>query len=220
MGLTEQKTLTKIRNVGFIAHQIKVPGTVDGIAIHHGTLDAIVLYHQLAIHPTRGILEHQFLGIFITAKITGGKQIDAGHLQFGRGYRAFITANAMLRQVIGAHPGHFKQGRNQTIGHTTVLYAFTDRIDPWVKGLHGVTYHDAALTMNAGFFGQSKIGTNPHRHHHQVSVNFSAVLEAQFFNPVLADNGFRLRTHQEVHAPFFQRLLQHFRGRRIELSLH
>ena len=49
MGLAEQQMLAELGDVGAVAHELEVPGAVEGIAVHHRALDALVLHHQLLV---------------------------------------------------------------------------------------------------------------------------------------------------------------------------
>ena len=78
VGLAEQNIFTQVTDVGVVTHQVEVPGTINGVAIHDGAHDVIVLHDKFAIHATGGILKHQFFGLFITGEVAGGEQINSG----------------------------------------------------------------------------------------------------------------------------------------------
>ena len=80
--------------------------------------------------------------------------------------------------MVGQHFALLKQGRNQTVGNATVGCTFAHGVNAWVgHGLQCVADHNAALAMQVHFFGQRRVGTNTHRHHHQLSGDLGAIFE-------------------------------------------
>ena len=221
MRFAEHQMIADIGNILPVADQLKVTRAIGGITHHHAAHHAVILDHQFLVHPAHWVVQHNLLGIGTAGEIAGGKQIDAGHLELGGGDRPLIAANAEFRQMRRTHPGHLKQRRHQTVGIAAVRDTFADRINARVVGLQRVAHHNAALAMQAGDFRQLEIGTDSHRHHHQIGRNFLAALELQTRYPALARGDLcRLFLQNEFQALVLQRALQHDRRRAIELALH
>ena len=47
--LAEQDGLAKIGDAGALAHQLEIPGAVDGVAVEHRTLDAVIADDQFLV---------------------------------------------------------------------------------------------------------------------------------------------------------------------------
>ena len=83
--LSEQYRFAEVGDAGVFAHQLEVPGAVDGVAIEHGTLDAVVVNDQFLVGTRGRVLQHHDLVTLGLVEVTGGEQVNTGHLQFGRG---------------------------------------------------------------------------------------------------------------------------------------
>ena len=78
--------MTYVAYIGAASHQVEVPGPVDGVPVHDRALDAIIFKHHFLVDAALCVLQHDFLGRVVAGEIAGGKQIDAGDLEFGRGH--------------------------------------------------------------------------------------------------------------------------------------
>ncbi len=103
--LAKQDGVAEAGDVGALAQQLEVPAAVEGVAVHHRALDAVVADHQLLVDPLGRVLQHQGLVTLPFVELAGGKEIDAGDLQLGGGDRAFVTPEAEMGQMIGADLG-------------------------------------------------------------------------------------------------------------------
>ncbi len=81
--LTKKNRTAETGDIGAFAQQLKVPGAIHGVAIHHRAFDLIIANHQFFIDTLCRILHHQGLVTLPLIKLTGGEEIDAGHLQLG-----------------------------------------------------------------------------------------------------------------------------------------
>ena len=97
-----------------------------------------------------------------------------------------------------------------------------DGIHARVIGLQGVIDQDAAVTGNAGSFGQRAVGSDTGGHHHQIGVDDLVIGKAHGLDPTgfVADQLGGLLFHLEAQAAAFQGVLQEGAGRLIELALH
>ncbi len=228
--LAEQQAVAEAADVGAVAHELEVPGAVQGVAVHDRAADAVAGDHQLLVHAPAGVLEHHLLGAVIAAEVAGGEQVDAGDLQPGRGHRAVVARITEPCEVVGADLRLLEQGRDQAVGRAAVLDAFADGIDARVVGLQGVVDHDTASAVQAAGLGESGIRADADGHHHQVGEHFhdipgtarSALAQAQAYalDPVDAEDGLGLRAHQEFQAARLERTLEQRRRRPVELFLH
>ena len=68
---------------------------------------------------------------------------------------------------------------------------------------------DAALDMQAHFFGQGGVGAYAHGHDDQIGGHFAAVFKADGAHAafLIAQQFLGLRLHQKLHAAVFQGLL-------------
>ena len=220
MGLTEQQLVAKGRDIGTVAHQLEVPGTVQGIAVEHRALDAVVLEHHLFVHADAGVAIDDGLGLRVITVIPGGEDIDPADLELGRGHRALIAAIAQPGEVVGADLALFEQRRDQAVGLATVLCALAHRVDARVEGLHGIADHDAAFAVDPGLGGKGGVRADPGRHHHQIGSDLAPVLQHQPLHALLANERLGAGTHQEFDAAPLQLLLQQRPGGGVELTLH
>ena len=85
-----------------------------------------------------------------------------------------------------------------------MLCTFTDGVNGRVKGLHDVVDDDAAFTIQAGLFGEFRIGNNADTHYHEVGRYLCTILEAHPLYVAVADNFFCCGFHQESHAALFK----------------
>ncbi|MDT4837119.1 hypothetical protein FQZ97_708430 [compost metagenome] len=76
--------------------------------------------------------------------------------------------------------------------------------------------------MQAHLLGQLHVGADAHGHHHEVGRDLGAVLEADGLHAAIVstDEVLRLRAHEELQAPVFQRLLQQLARHVVQLALH
>ncbi len=101
-----------------------------------------------------------------------------------------------------------------------MLHTLAHCVDARIEGLQGVVDHDAPLAVQPGGFGQLHVGTDAHRHHHQVGRDLAAVLEAHAGHAPLAEDRLGLGLHQKLQAALLQRGLEQVGGRLVELALH
>ena len=219
VATAEQQPIAEVGNVGMFAHQLEVPGAVQGVPIQHRAGQLVVLQHQFLVGATADVLEHDFLKPFAPHEIAGGEQIDAGDLQFGRGHRALIAGDAMFRQVVGAHASLLEQGRDQPVGDAAMADTLAHGIDTRVIGLQGVVDHDATVAMEASGFGKLGVGADANGHHHQVGGDFRAVLESHGLDTLFTDYFLGLLLQQKLQPLGLQILLQQACGRFVQLSV-
>jgi NADPH-dependent 2,4-dienoyl-CoA reductase/sulfur reductase-like enzyme len=105
-------------------------------------------------------------------------------------------------------------------GKAAMLHAFAHGVDMRIVGLQRVVDHDAAIAMQPAGFGQRDIRTHTHRHHHQISVDTSAVGQRNALHASIAIQLRRLRIQQHVQATCSQIVRKQPRCIRIELLFH
>ena len=177
MVLAEHQVVAQLVDVLAVAQQREIPGAVDGVAVHHAADQLVVLDDEFLVDAADGVGIQDRLGAFAADEIAGREQVDAGDLELGRGDRALVAADAVMRQVVGAHLGLLEQGRDQAVGDAAVRGAFADRIDARVEGLHRVVDDDAAVAVQAGRFGELGVGADADCHHDEVGGGTVAILE-------------------------------------------
>jgi hypothetical protein len=72
-----------------------------------------------------------------------------------------VAADAHLRQVVGADPGHLEQRRDQPVSRSPMADAFADRIDARIERLQRVVDDDAAVAMQARRLRSATLGRMP-----------------------------------------------------------
>ena len=85
VALPKDEGFAHIANVDAALQEIEEPGTIGGVAIHHGADDLVVLQDKAAVIATSGVAQHDFLAVLAIREIARGVEIDAGDLEFGRG---------------------------------------------------------------------------------------------------------------------------------------
>ena len=218
--LAEDQRIADVVDVAAVLEQLEIPRTVGRIAIHDAADQPVVLDDQLLVDAAGRVVEDDFLGILAAHVVTGRKQVDAGHLELGRGHRAGVATDAVAGQMVGRHLGLLEQRRDQAVGDAAVADALADRIDLGVVGLHRVIDHDAAVAVDAGRFGQRIVGTDAGGHDHQIGRNLHAVLETDGGNAtaLALNQHLGLLFQQELEALVLERLLQHPAGHFVELA--
>src|SRR5690348_8697709 len=103
MRLAEQEALTEVRDRRALAQQLEVPGTVNRIAVEHGTPDLVVLHDDLLVDAARRVFENELLGVGAAAEVAGREQIDARDLELRRRLRARVAADAELGEMVREH---------------------------------------------------------------------------------------------------------------------
>ena len=100
--------------------------------------------------------------------------------------------------------------------------ALADRVDARIERLQRVVDDDAAVAVQAGGLGERDVGPDADRHHDEVGGQRLAGGEphARDAARLAGDERFGLRFEAEREALRFERLLQHLRGRAVELALH
>ena len=237
VGLAEEQVLAHVGDLGPLAHELEEPGPVRRVAVEHGPGELVVADDQLLVDPGPGVLIEDLLGPLAALVVAGGEQVDAGHLELGRGHRALVAPIAQAGQVIGADLGLLEQRRHQAVADPAMLDALAHRVDAGVIGEHGVVHHDAALAVEPGLLGQGHVGADAHGHDHQVRRDLGTVGEAHPGDPVAlvrdgqyprgagsgpwdAQDGRGLGRHQELQSPVLQGRLEHGRRGGVELTLH
>ena len=218
--LAEDQVVADVVDVAAVLEQLEIPRAVRRVAEHDAADQLVVPDHQLFIDAAGRIVEDDFLGILAAQVIAGREQVDAGHLELGRGHRAGIAPDPVAGQMVGRHLGLLEQRRDEAVGDAAMADALADRIDLRIVGLHRVVDHDAAVAVDAGGFGQRVIGTDADGHHHQISRNLHAVLEANGGDTAgfALDQRLGLLLHQEFQAAVLERFLQHLAGHCVELA--
>ena len=151
------------------------------------------------------------------------EEVNASDFELGASERADIPCDAHLRQMIGQDLALFKQGGDQAIGHTTVVGAFTHRINSRIGDrLHGVAHDDAIVTVQSARLRQAGVGSNAHGHHHQVGFNALTIAQDHMAHAPsgACHDALGLRTNAKFQAPLFKRLLQEVASNPVELSIH
>ena len=218
--VTEQHGLAEGGDVGVLAQQLEVPGAVDGIAVEHGALHAVVLDDQLLVDAAGRVAQDEFLAVRAAVEVAGREQVDAGDLELGARHRALVAADAVLREVAGTDLGLLPQRRDQAVADAAVLHAFADRVHARVVGLHRVVDDDAALAVDAGLLRELDVRADADGHDDDVGRHFEAVLEAHAADLVVTEDRGGVRAHQEAQAALLQGLAQHVGRERVELALH
>ena len=222
VALAQHQAAAQLGHAAALAQQLEVPAAIDGVAVQAGADQLVVLEHQLFVLPRSGIAHDDFLRARAAHEVARREQVDARHLQLGRGLRPQVAANAEFRQVVGRHPPLLEQRRHQPVGNAPVRGAFAHGVDARVGGgLHGVAHDDAPVDVQAHGLGQGRVGADAHGHHHQIGRDFAAVLEAHSLHAPCgaAQQRLGLRLHQKCHAALLQSLLQHLPGRGIQLAI-
>ena len=210
-----------------LAQQLEVERSVDRVAVEAGTDQLVVLDHQFLVDAAVRIAHHDLFAIRPAHEVAGREQVDAGHLQFRRGGRPLVAADAELRQVGRADLALLEQWCDQPVRDAAVRRAFTDRVDARIgDGLHRVVDDDAAAhvgaAVQADLQGQLGVGADAGSHHHQVGGQFAAVLELHCGDAAgrATDQRLGLGRDAKLHAARLQRLAQHVAGHVVELALH
>ena len=218
--LAEDQRIADIVDVALILEQLEVPRAVGRVAVHDAADQLVVLDDQLLVHAAVRVVEDDFLGVLAAHVVAGREQVDASDLELGRGHRAGVAADAVAGQVVGRHLGLLEQRRNQAVGDAAMADALADGVHLRIVGLHGVVHHDAAVAVDAGFFGQRVVRADTGGHHDEVGRNLHAALEADSGDAAgfALDQRFGLGFEQELEALVLQRLLQHLAGHFVELA--
>ncbi len=167
------------------------------------------------------VVEQDFLGAFTAHVVAGREEVDAGDLELGRGHRAGVAADAVAGQVVGGDLGLLEERGNEAVGDAAVADTLADGVHLRVVGLHGVVDDDAAIAVNAGFFGQRIVGADAGGHDDEVGRDLQAILETDRGNAAgfALDQGFGLGFEEELETLVFERFLQHLAGDFVELAL-
>ncbi len=167
-----------------------------------------------------GILEHDRLGVLIADKVAGGEQFHAADLKAGGGGRALVATIAEVSQVVGADLGLLEQRCYQSEGVAAMLHALAHCVDGRVETLHRVAHHNTALAVQAGLFCQRDVGADADGHYYQVRIDLPAILQFEFFHPLIAEQCLGVAAGDDLKAASLQFCLQQFGRLFIELALH
>jgi len=122
--------------------------------------------------------------------------------------------------MVSANLGLLPQWRDQTVALAAMLHALADCVHLRIIGLHGIVDDDTTLTIDTRLLGQFDVRPDANGHHHQIGRDFQAILETHGADPLFAEHGGGIGTHQKTQAAFFQTRAQHVRRNRVELAFH
>ncbi len=219
IGLAKDQRVAHGACIDAPPEHVEEPGAVGSLAIEHRADDAVVLEDEALVDAGRGIAQHDLLAILGLTKIARREQVDAGHLELGRGDRPLI-GGLLPGQGLGQHLTHFIERCDKAIAGATMLRTFAQGEDMRVIGTHLVVDHDAAVDGQPGSLGEAGGGADADRHHHHFAGNDRTVAQFDAFDPVVAKHLFRIGLCDDADAAILERLFQQVAGSWIELALH
>src|SRR5206468_3565311 len=168
-ALAEHRLVADVADLAAFAQQLEVPRAVNGVAVHAGTDELVVLDHELLVDAAVGIAHHDLFATVAAHEVAGREQVDAGDLELGRGLRALVAADAEVREVRRADLALLEQRRDQAVGDAAVRRAFADRVDARVGDrLHRVVDDDATVAVQADLLGELRVRADAGGHHDQI----------------------------------------------------
>ena len=221
-AFAKHQVVANLRHVVIFTNLTEIPAAIGRVAVQAGADEDVVLDHQLLVDAADGVGKGDRFRAFAANEVSGGKQVDAGDLELGRGDRAEIARKAEHRQVVGANFRLFEQRGDQAVGGATMVGALANGIHARIVGLQGVVDQDSAVAGNAGFLDQRAVRADAGGHYHEIGIDHLAIGEAHGADTALrvSDQLGGLLLHLEAQATAFERLLQQGSGGLVQLAFH
>jgi len=94
VGLAEHQLVADVVDLAALAQQLEVPATIHRVAVQAGADQLVVLDDEFLVDAAEGVAHHDLFGAFAAHEVAGREQVDAGDLEFGRGLRTGVAADA------------------------------------------------------------------------------------------------------------------------------
>ena len=164
-------------------------GDLGAVAEHRCADELLVPDDQRLVDAAARLGEHDVLvGVPLRALHAHRGDIDAGHLELGRGPRAVVGGVRVgAGDLVGQHDGLLPERRDQAVDLAAVLHAFADREDVGVVHRpHLVVDDDRPLDGEAAGHGQVDVRPDAGRDDHHVALEQRVVEQPDPADLVLA----------------------------------